>query len=325
MKKWVIGGAVLVSTVFGSAVLADSALKLVVNGSLLGEQAKVQLQDGTTMVSARSLAEALGAKVEWENETRTVRIDLPDASLQKGQISLLEKAVAPATAKAAAETWAEGVKTRNGALQYAVMSKELRDKERENFEAFHWVTGTSSPWVDSYKVGEGRENKDGTLTFAVELVYTDSTKAVSTSTQEVTVAKQDDRWYVSELPGSPSDPGVDEFPYDHVTYENQYWAYTVTLPKSWYGQFLAQESETKSELLFQSSTGLKAPIVTIHSVPAADWKQDEYGQLHKLGEKKGRVYYYVLPLDNPYEGREVDAYGRMVQEAKEAMKTFQLP
>ena len=51
------------------------------------------------------------------------------------------------------EVWANGLKMRSAALQYSVMNKELKDKYSEQLEenAPNWVTGISSPWVQSYK------------------------------------------------------------------------------------------------------------------------------------------------------------------------------
>ena len=42
------------------------------------------------------------------------------------QVQLLQMALEPRSPREAAERWAEGVKTRNGALQYAVLAPELR-------------------------------------------------------------------------------------------------------------------------------------------------------------------------------------------------------
>ncbi len=53
-----------------------------------------------------------------------------DTELAQRRIELLEKVLVPQTATEAALTWAKGVKTRNGALQFAVLSPELRGKAK---------------------------------------------------------------------------------------------------------------------------------------------------------------------------------------------------
>lgn len=54
--------------------------------------------------------------------------------------------------KTAAEIWASGLVKRSAALQYSVMSKELKAEYARQLEntAPNWVTGISSPWVDSF-------------------------------------------------------------------------------------------------------------------------------------------------------------------------------
>ena len=56
-------------------------------------------------------------------------------------------------AKSAAEVWASGLKDRSAALQYSVMTEELKYEYAKQLEKSfpNWVTGVSSPWVESYK------------------------------------------------------------------------------------------------------------------------------------------------------------------------------
>lgn len=56
--------------------------------------------------------------------------------------------------KEAAEIWASGLEERSAALQYSVMSKQLRTEYARQLEtnAPNWVTGMSSPWVQSFKI-----------------------------------------------------------------------------------------------------------------------------------------------------------------------------
>ncbi len=54
----------------------------------------------------------------------------------------------------AAAVWAEGLKNRSAALQYAVMSKPLKDKyaRQLNETAPNWVTGISSPFISDCRI-----------------------------------------------------------------------------------------------------------------------------------------------------------------------------
>ena len=63
----------------------------------------------------------------------------------------------PADAQSVAKQWAEGIKTRNGVLQYVVLSKGLKkgfEELADESDRKAWVTGFSSPWVESYKISE---------------------------------------------------------------------------------------------------------------------------------------------------------------------------
>lgn len=88
--------------------------------------------------------------------------------LEQRRIELLEDALAPKTAEAAAYDWAEAIKTRNGAWQYALMDEELREEYLEEFESTNWVTGFSSPWVEKYEVSRESEDEEGNIMFKVK-------------------------------------------------------------------------------------------------------------------------------------------------------------
>ncbi len=79
-----------------------------------------------------------------ENKYR-IRFELMLTAIDKiGAISAID----------AAGIYAEGIKTRNGAMQYEVMSKQLKHKYYQKWEETNpnWVTGVSSPYVSDYKI-----------------------------------------------------------------------------------------------------------------------------------------------------------------------------
>ena len=83
------------------------------------------------------------------------------------------KYVGACTPEDAAKIWAEGLKARSAALQYAVMTDMLKEEYAKRLEttAPNWVTGLSSPWVDSYilvKLRDGNANsKTAELLFSL--------------------------------------------------------------------------------------------------------------------------------------------------------------
>ncbi|NLW06604.1 MAG: copper amine oxidase N-terminal domain-containing protein, partial [Clostridia bacterium] len=177
--------------------------KLLFNGQELASDVPPQIIDGRVLVPVRVVSEAFKAEVNWDEENNTVAIYASEIEALKMQVQRLEAALAPADPTAAATTWAEGVKTRNGALQYAVMSPELKAENYERLAANMWSTGTSSPWVDSYTVSEGEKIDPETYLYEVSFTYTDSTGASSIETETITVKKYEANWFVSAIKEKP--------------------------------------------------------------------------------------------------------------------------
>ncbi|HWP96741.1 MAG TPA: hypothetical protein VN426_07810 [Syntrophomonadaceae bacterium] len=127
-----------------------------------------------------------------------------NGKLEQMRIRLLEDALAPTTAEGAAYSWAEAVKERNGAWQYAVMDDRLRLQHRKEFESSNWVTGFSSPWVENYQVIRQTQDDEGNISFKVVFDwYTSSGFAYSNSGTLVVSAfdkgTPNERWLLTSL------------------------------------------------------------------------------------------------------------------------------
>lgn len=122
--------------------------------------------------------------------------------LEERRIELLETALAPKTAESAAYAWAEAIKTRNGAWQYALMSEELRQQYLEQFEDSNWVTGFSSPWVEKYQVTPESDNEQGNVMFKVKFDWYTSAGYAYSNTGTLTASKFDngtEKWLITYL------------------------------------------------------------------------------------------------------------------------------
>ncbi len=51
-----------------------------------------------------------------------------------------------------ASRWAQAVRDREGRAQYGLMNKELQADYYDYYDSHHWVTGVSSPWVNSWTI-----------------------------------------------------------------------------------------------------------------------------------------------------------------------------
>ncbi|HHU52188.1 MAG TPA: copper amine oxidase N-terminal domain-containing protein [Firmicutes bacterium] len=199
-RQWT---AIIAATVFllslGTLVYGKSHMKLFINGEEVKTKTPPQIVAEDIIVSLRDLAEAFGAQVEWDEENNSVFIDGREQESLKTKVGLLEKALAPKSPLAAVEAWAEGVKTRNGAWQYAVLSPELREEQHKRFAEANWSTGTSSPWVESYQVLERYRIDQEVYRYEVKFTYTDSAKKTSGTKEYVTVRKYEDSWLISSI------------------------------------------------------------------------------------------------------------------------------
>ncbi|MPM81669.1 hypothetical protein SDC9_128726 [bioreactor metagenome] len=183
-----------------SLTFADPVIKLVLNGQELKTDVAPMPADNRVMVPMRVISEALGANIDWDAKTNSVIIDSTELEAQKMRINLLEQALEPKTQLDAINSYAEAVKMRNGAWQYAIMSPELKKENYEGFVSFNWVTGTSSPWIESYEIKE-QYKSNRTFRYEVDFTCTDSTNSKFTQKVYVTMKEFDGTWLVSAIEG----------------------------------------------------------------------------------------------------------------------------
>lgn len=92
MKRFLFGlgqgllvGLLLSLSILSLSAFADQPIKLIVNGKEIQCDVPPQIINGRTMIPARFLAEALGAKVDWDADNNVVQatsIDQSDVSIK---------------------------------------------------------------------------------------------------------------------------------------------------------------------------------------------------------------------------------------------------
>jgi len=202
MKKRLVGiAAVSIFTLgMGALAFASQPIKLILNNKVLETDVAPQIVQGRVLVPIRAISEALNIGIAWDSKSQAVSIYANKGENEQQRILQLERALAAKDPLEAVKTWADGVKTRNGAAQYAVMSPELRKEKLAKFSENFWSTGVSSPWVDNYEIIEKASGDDG-YTYQVVFTYTDSTQSTFTENQLVEVKKIDDNWVISNIDG----------------------------------------------------------------------------------------------------------------------------
>lgn len=104
------------------------------------------------------------------------------------------------TPENAALVWAKGLKMRSGALQYSVMSHELKKEYAGKLEktAPNWVTGLSSPWIDSYRI-ISVETKGNYRIIKLQISTSTSTGPAGDYPAVLTVSPEDGFWRIKDI------------------------------------------------------------------------------------------------------------------------------
>lgn len=112
-------------------------------------------------VSLGSLQYVSTTKTKY-NLTDTTIVRIFDESNEIDHIDpfydLISDFTQPTSAIECAKIYAKAVKMRNGAIQYALLSNDLRSQKYDYFKDHIFVTGQSSPWVSSYDIKELKNN-----------------------------------------------------------------------------------------------------------------------------------------------------------------------
>ncbi len=199
MKKSVLIALVIILVLAsGLIAFANSAVKIYIDGKELDASMQPSIKNGIATAPVRGIAEALGASVSWDDETNSIRIESQKDDMR---ISLLEQALILQDHLAAVTTWAEAVKMRNGALQYALLSPDLQSVKYDSFAYLNWSTGTSSPWIKEYTVSEKGKPAADTYLYQVAYTYTDSTQNTWKSYESIEVKKHDKGWHITAVGG----------------------------------------------------------------------------------------------------------------------------
>jgi len=109
--------------------------------------------------------------------------------------------VGASSPKDAADIWARGLEHRSGAMQYIVMTKKLKKSYAEILEKNNpnWVTGVSSPWVDSYDIVKQEDLKDGSVLIDVKINTVASTGFWDSYYAKLAIAKEDGFWRINQI------------------------------------------------------------------------------------------------------------------------------
>ncbi|MBG9795640.1 hypothetical protein ABD76_25520 [Paenibacillus dendritiformis] len=201
MKKYGYGIAtgMVIGLVVAITLFASRPIKPSVDGNVIRTCNALEKLNSHVIDSVKSLSGIIEEKVVWVVNRQAVLMDTERES-QRIRLDLLEKALAPHSAKEAAESFNTSIKTRNGALLYAILDPQIRDQKMasEVVEEGNWVMGLSSPWVSSIEIDSEKQLDNSTAEFIVRYHVSTSTSSEGPYFIKLTVKKFDDKWLITD-------------------------------------------------------------------------------------------------------------------------------
>jgi hypothetical protein len=145
------------------------------------------------------------AKVNYDQNINLLSIQTPDMNKIKAAIAEVENTIVPANSDQAVKLWGRGEQTRNGALQYAALSPQLRQKAdiSDCVRQFYWVTGYSSPWVGPITITNRNKISDSMMEYTLTFPEITSDPTNTTATEKMVVEKLQyngrEGWFITRL------------------------------------------------------------------------------------------------------------------------------
>lgn len=112
-------------------------------------------------------------------------------NIENSNYRLASEYESPTTVQQAVNMYAEAVKMRNGFVQYGLLDDKMRDERYDDYKGFSFVTGVSSPWIDSYEIKQLAENL-----YQIRFTYRTSVPTDGIYTSDIRVRLIEDGEYV---------------------------------------------------------------------------------------------------------------------------------
>lgn len=145
------------------------------------------------------------AQVSYNEATNILSIQTPDLEQIKSEIERIETALIPNSAEEAIKLWGRGMQTRNGALQYAALSPQLRQEANKSacVRQSFWVTGVSSPQVGPITITNQNELSETEVEYTISFPEIMSGQTYAIATEKMVVEKLSDNgregWFITQI------------------------------------------------------------------------------------------------------------------------------
>lgn len=121
------------------------------------------------------------------------KAEAPAAGKREESVPASSRTDALEQIRTVAGKWAEAVKMRDGKAQYDLLSPECQSAVYDEYNANHWSTGTSSPWVESYEISVDQDS--ATITYR----YAASTGFAGAYEQTLSFVQQDGKYSIDDF------------------------------------------------------------------------------------------------------------------------------
>ena len=145
------------------------------------------------------------AQVHYNQTANVLSIQTPDLEKIKCEIARIEDILVPESSDEAVKLWGRGEQTRNGALQYAALSPQLRREADHSayVRQTYWVTGSSSPWVGTITIKNKEKLSDSKILYTLSFPEITSSPPYDTATEKLVVEKLQtngrEGWYITQI------------------------------------------------------------------------------------------------------------------------------
>lgn len=262
--------AVLVCAL-GAAAWATEPVKLVVNGQEIKPDVSPQIIGGRTMVPVRWIAEALGANVEWDAQTKTVIITTNNSENPENvDLKAVEKLVADfgKTLKNVSLTAPEDVAAKSIKENYAAYVAPALLTKWQSDPANAPGRLTSSPWPERIDITYAEKLSDVKYQVQGEIIEMTSVEMANggyAAKRPVVLAveKADGKWVITAVK-------LDAYEQtDPTLYKNMQHGFSFQLPESWKG-YMVISDEWKG-FAVEASSDVPAQTGPLLSIRHPQW------------------------------------------------------
>ena len=239
-KKWlVVFSVAILICALAAGAWASEPIKLVVNGQEIKPDVAPQIVGNRTMVPVRWIAEALGAEVEWDAQSKTVFIKTKTSdSANQNDANLT-------TVTQLVKDFGKKMKNVSLLAPQDVVSKSLQENYGELVSPTllaQWQSDpenapgrvSSSPWPERIEIASTDKLADSKYQVKGEIIEVTSVEMTqggyaAKRPVNLTVEKLENRWLITAMKRDTYDQPAP------TVFQNKQYGFSFQLPESWRG------------------------------------------------------------------------------------------